>query len=92
MSGQNRVLKVIWKWVAKRNGALTLPELFALRERLHRLKSEALDEFASADLAGKNLLPGFLLQVNGVRDYVTHQIQHREESEAKAPLSSSSVV
>jgi hypothetical protein len=76
---------------AERGRPLARSELFALRDRLYRLKTEALDEFASTDLAGKDLLFGFLLQVNDVRDYLTRLIRQGEESEIKAPVSSSAV-
>jgi TRAP-type uncharacterized transport system substrate-binding protein len=46
-------------------------ELLALRDELARLKTEALDLFTKGDLAGHELLQGFLVQVNDVRDYVT---------------------
>jgi TRAP-type uncharacterized transport system substrate-binding protein len=77
---------------AERNTPLARSELFALRDRLYRLKTEALDEFARADLAGKDLLFGFLLQVNDVRDYLTRLLVHGEEGEIRAPVSSSSVI
>jgi hypothetical protein len=72
---------------AERTMPLARSELFALRDRLYRIKTEALDEFASADLGSKDLLFGFLLQVNDVRDYLTRLILHEEESEIKAPVS-----
>jgi TRAP-type uncharacterized transport system substrate-binding protein len=75
---------------AERDAPLTVSQLFALRDRLYRLKTEALDEFAHADLAGKDLLLGFLLQVNDVRDYLTRLILHREDNETKMPVSTSS--
>jgi TRAP-type uncharacterized transport system substrate-binding protein len=65
---------------AERNTPLPVAELFALRDRLQRLKTEALDEFAQADLAGKDLLFGFLIQVNDVRDNLTRLILHKQES------------
>src|SRR5262249_26512769 len=76
---------------AERGTPLARSELFALRDRWYRLKTEALDEVASTDLAGKDLLFGFLLQVNDVRDYLTRLILQGEESEIKAPVSSSAV-
>src|SRR5262249_20137608 len=42
----------------ERSTPLETSELFALRERLYRLKTEALDEFARTDLAGKDFLFG----------------------------------
>jgi hypothetical protein len=70
---------------------LARSELFALRERLYRIKTETLDEFASDDLGSKDLLFGFLLQVNDVRDYLTRLTLQAEESEIKVPVSSSAV-
>src|SRR5262249_17943693 len=75
----------------ERSTPLETSELFALRERLYRLKTEALDEFARTDLAGKDFLFGFLLHVNDVRDYLTRLIMHREENQAKVQVSSSSI-
>jgi TRAP-type uncharacterized transport system substrate-binding protein len=68
---------------AEQGEPLALADLFALRGRLCRLKSAALDDFAAADLAGKDLLLGFLLQVNDVRDYLTRLILHREATETR---------
>jgi TRAP-type uncharacterized transport system substrate-binding protein len=73
---------------AERSTPLPVSELFALRDRLQRLKTEALDEFAQADLAGKDLLFGFLLQVNDVRDNLTRLILHKEENGAREPITS----
>jgi TRAP-type uncharacterized transport system substrate-binding protein len=75
---------------AERSRPLALPELSVVRDRLHRLKTEALDEFARTDFAGKDLLFGFLAQVNDVRDYVTRLICERQERDGKATRSSSS--
>jgi TRAP-type uncharacterized transport system substrate-binding protein len=74
---------------AERGAPLAVPELLALRDQLHRLKAEALGEFAEEELAGKDLLLGFLVQVNDVRDYVTRLIRHRQAAEARVPASSS---
>jgi TRAP-type uncharacterized transport system substrate-binding protein len=49
-------------------------ELHALRQELCRLKTQALDECAREELAGKELLPGFLAQVHDVRDSLTRLI------------------
>jgi TRAP-type uncharacterized transport system substrate-binding protein len=72
---------------AERNRPLGLPELSVVRDRLHRLKTEALDEFARTDFAGKDLLFGFLAQVNDVRDYVSRLILERQERNGKANAS-----
>jgi hypothetical protein len=57
------------------SAAERLPEL---RERLGRLKTEALDRFTQGELAGKELLAGFLAQVNDTRDYLTRLMGQRE--------------
>jgi TRAP-type uncharacterized transport system substrate-binding protein len=74
----------------ERSATLVLSELFALRDRLHRLKTEAFYALTHEDLAGKDLLFGFLLQANDVRNYLTGLILQEEERENKAPLSTSS--
>jgi TRAP-type uncharacterized transport system substrate-binding protein len=66
------------------HGPLPLDELLIIRERVGQLKTQALDEFAAADHADKDLLFGFLLQVHDVRDYLTRLIHQREESASKA--------
>jgi TRAP-type uncharacterized transport system substrate-binding protein len=76
---------------AERKRPLTLPELIAIRDRLHQLKTEALDEFSRTDLSGKDLPSGFLLQVNDVRDYVTRLIREREDRDGKVAASSPSL-
>jgi TRAP-type uncharacterized transport system substrate-binding protein len=53
--------------------------LVALRDRLARLKTEALDRFADGELTGKELLAGFLVQANAGRDYLTQLIRRQEE-------------
>jgi hypothetical protein len=70
----------------ERDGPLPLEELFVVQERLGQLKTEALDEFAHADHADKDMLIGFLLQVHDVRDYLTRLIHQREESGSKVPV------
>jgi TRAP-type uncharacterized transport system substrate-binding protein len=72
---------------AERSRPLGLPELCMVRDRLHRLKTEALDEFARTDFAGKDLLFGFLAQVNDVRDYVSRLILERQERNGEASAS-----
>ena len=72
---------------AERNRPLGLPELSVVRDRLNRLKTEALDEFARSDFAGKDLLFGFLAQVNDVRDYVRRLILESQERNGKANAS-----
>jgi TRAP-type uncharacterized transport system substrate-binding protein len=69
---------------AERTSSLALSELFALRDRVRRLKTEALKEFARRDLlVDKDLLFGFLVQVNDARDYLSRLILQSEESESK---------
>ena len=65
----------------ERNRQLTLPELSLVRDRLHRLKTEALDEFAQTDFASKDLMAGFLAQVNDVRDYMSRLIRERQDND-----------
>jgi TRAP-type uncharacterized transport system substrate-binding protein len=55
---------------AERGKPLAVPELAGLRDQLCQLKTQALDEFADGELGGKELLGGFLVQVNDVRDYL----------------------
>jgi len=52
-----------------------LPQLAALRQELARLKTEVLDRFTRGELAGKELLAGFLLQVNDGRDVLSGLIR-----------------
>jgi hypothetical protein len=59
-----------------------LGELIALKDRLHRLKTEALEALTEAEqLADKDLLFGFLLQANDVRDNLSRRILRHEETE-----------
>jgi TRAP-type uncharacterized transport system substrate-binding protein len=52
-----------------------LPQLVALRHELGCLKSEVLDRFTRGELAGKELLSGFLIQVNDTRDFISGLIR-----------------
>jgi TRAP-type uncharacterized transport system substrate-binding protein len=61
----------------ERAGSATVPSLVALRDRLVRLKTEALDRFAEGDLTGKDLLAGFLAHANDARDYLTRLIRQQ---------------
>jgi hypothetical protein len=63
---------------AERDGAVSLPQLHTLREQLDRLKTEALDRFTEGELAGKDLLAGFLALVSEVRNHVTRLIQQHD--------------
>jgi TRAP-type uncharacterized transport system substrate-binding protein len=74
---------------AERGAPPAVPELLALRDQLHRLKAEALAEFAREELAGKELLFGFLAEVNDVRDHVTRLIRHRQAGGERVPAPSS---
>ncbi len=58
----------------ERGRPLEVAELLTLRDELCRLKTQALDECAREELAGKELLPGFLAQVHDVRDLLTRLI------------------
>jgi hypothetical protein len=59
---------------AEKDGPLALAELPALQDKLGRLKIQALDEFASEELTGSELLSGFLVQVNDARNYLASLI------------------
>jgi TRAP-type uncharacterized transport system substrate-binding protein len=69
---------------AMRGKPLEVAELLTLRDELCRLKTKALDECAREELAGKELLPGFLAQVHDVRDAVTRLILRQEAAEEPA--------
>jgi len=69
---------------AMRGKPLDVAELVAMRDELCRLKTKALDECAREELAGKELLPGFLAQVHDVRDAVTRLILRHEAAEEPA--------
>jgi TRAP-type uncharacterized transport system substrate-binding protein len=55
-------------------------QLEELRAQIHRLKIEALDRFTDGELAGKELLAGFLTQADDARDYVTRLIRRQNKS------------
>jgi hypothetical protein len=63
----------------ERDGPPGPGKLPQLREQLGRLKTEALDRFTEGELAGKDLLAGFLAQVNDTRDYLTRLIVQRQD-------------
>jgi hypothetical protein len=72
----------------ERDQPLSAAELLSLRDQLGRLKTRALTELAQEELAGKELLLGFLLQVNDARDSVTRLLQERgEPADAPPPAS-----
>jgi hypothetical protein len=72
---------------AERHPPLAVAELQALRDQLCRLKTQALDEFAREELTGRDLLSGFLVQVNDARDSVTRLIQqHHDPSQDPGEL------
>jgi TRAP-type uncharacterized transport system substrate-binding protein len=58
----------------ERLGGATPQQFLSLRDDLLRLKTEALDAFTEGELAGHELMQGFLVQVNDVRDYVTRLV------------------
>jgi hypothetical protein len=60
-----------------------LARLAALRQELARLKTEVLDRFTRGDLAGKELLAGFLLDVNDARDFLSGLIR---QNPANTPI------
>jgi TRAP-type uncharacterized transport system substrate-binding protein len=59
-------------------GGLAL--LHELREKLADLKSEALARFTEGELSGHELMGGFLVQANDVRDYIRDLIRRHEET------------
>src|SRR5262249_34511830 len=62
---------------AEQDRPVAVADLLALQDQLGRLKIQVLDEFAREDLTGKELLSGFLVHVNHVRDCLTRLIlQH----------------
>jgi TRAP-type uncharacterized transport system substrate-binding protein len=61
-------------------GGLVL--LHELRDKLADLKSEALARFTEGQLSGYQLMEGFLVQANDVRDYIRDLIRRHEESPA----------
>jgi TRAP-type uncharacterized transport system substrate-binding protein len=65
---------------AERGEHVDAQRLLALRERLYRLKTEALDRFTEGELAGKELLAGFLVHVHDVRDYTTSLLERHQGS------------
>jgi hypothetical protein len=62
-------------------------ELVSLRQELGRLKTQALGELTQVDLMGNELLVGFLVQVNDVRDSITRLLQERRGFEEHVPVS-----
>jgi TRAP-type uncharacterized transport system substrate-binding protein len=61
-------------------GGLAL--LHELREKLADLKSEALARFTEGELSGHELMAGFLVQANDVRDCIRDLIRRQEEAPA----------
>ena len=65
---------------------LELRELLRLQHDLGHLKAEALARFVDGELAGEDLMSGFLAQVNDARNYLARLILHERdnlEEEAK---------
>jgi TRAP-type uncharacterized transport system substrate-binding protein len=58
--------------------------LHELLEQLAVLKSEALARFTEGELSGHELMEGFLVQANDVRDYIRDLIRRFEEPHAVA--------
>jgi TRAP-type uncharacterized transport system substrate-binding protein len=72
---------------AERGRPTAVEELLALRDELSRLKTQALDECAREELAGKELMPGFLAQIHDVRDSLTRLILREGAAvEGRRPL------
>jgi TRAP-type uncharacterized transport system substrate-binding protein len=63
----------------ERGQAAALPQLLGLRDQLVRLKNEALDKFTQGELAGKELLAAFLMQVQHARDHLTHLVKEPQD-------------
>jgi TRAP-type uncharacterized transport system substrate-binding protein len=63
----------------ERAGSASGPQLIALRERLARLKTEALDRFAEGELTGKELLAAFLVQVSDARNYLSGLVRKQDD-------------
>jgi hypothetical protein len=57
-----------------------LPDLLELRDKLAALKSEALARFTEGELTGHELMQGFLVQANDVRDYIQGLIRRHEDA------------
>ena len=53
-----------------------MAELLALRRQLGELKSDAIEQFAKGALMGEQLVTGFLIHVNDVRDYLSSLMLH----------------
>jgi TRAP transporter TAXI family solute receptor len=68
---------------------LDVPKLRILRARLSQLKGEAIDEFAEGNLMGAELITGFLIHVNDVRQHLAtlmlHARDHSPDREASSP-------
>jgi hypothetical protein len=65
---------------AEHGPGLDHEQLLALREELHKLKAEALNRFTEGEMAGKELLAGFLVHVHDARDYVTRLMQQQTDA------------
>jgi TRAP-type uncharacterized transport system substrate-binding protein len=61
------------------DGPSAVAQWKALHAELCRLKTEALGEFTGEELAGKELLAGFLVQVHDVRDHLLRLIREAGE-------------
>jgi hypothetical protein len=59
--------------------------LHELREELAGIKSEALSRFTEGELSGHELMQGFLVQVNDVRNYIQELIHRHQEAPASGP-------
>jgi hypothetical protein len=64
----------------ERSNGVGQEQLVDLRDQIYRLKTEALDRFTDGELAGKELLAGFLTQADDARDYVTGLIRRQNKS------------
>ncbi|MFO0954070.1 MAG: hypothetical protein U0835_23530 [Isosphaeraceae bacterium] len=59
---------------------LNLRKLLELQIELVRLKAEALRRFAEGELAGEELVSGFMTHVNDARNYLTRLILHARDN------------
>jgi TRAP-type uncharacterized transport system substrate-binding protein len=60
--------------------SLDLRRLLPLQEELGRLKGDALERFAAGELAGEELMSGFLAHVSDTRDYLARLILHERDN------------
>jgi TRAP-type uncharacterized transport system substrate-binding protein len=80
-------------WLAEEGHWVNREQLLDLRGQLARLKTEALYRFTAGELAGQELLSGFLVQANHASDLLTRLLlRHEEALKAEAENEDQSVV